>query len=58
LAAGDHDVAHTAKIFETAVALEEIGNEFHQAFSYKVSFQHDLASSGAVHDPPGPLSLN
>jgi len=54
----DHGAADTAKIFETVVVSEEMGNELHQAFGYKASFQYDLASHCAVHDPPGPWSRN
>jgi len=46
------------KIFETAFVSEEIGNEFHQAFSCKPSFKYDLASRCTVHHPPGPWIRN
>ena len=35
LAAGDHDAAQTAKILETAVVSEEIGNEFDQVLAVR-----------------------
>jgi len=46
------------KKLETTVVSEEMGNEFHKDLGYKASFQYDLASLCAVHDPPRPWNRN